>query len=239
MMSNCRTTRRVRAAFYAALDAYRLRKSSYLLDAVAFDRWAGRDVLEIGCGAGLDLVRFARGGARATGIDIAPRALELARRYCVVAGVKATLFEADGSRLPFGDGRFDLVYCHGVLPFARDPAAIVAEGCRVLRVGGTAIFMVYNRRSWMSLASRLAGIRLGHGDAPGFRLYDRDQFAGLLAAFPQSVITVERLSPATGGRHGIIGRIFNRGLSALGRALPDRWLRGYGWHLVAHCRKMA
>jgi SAM-dependent methyltransferase len=225
------------AGFYAALDAYRLRKNGYLLASVGFDRWAGRDVLEIGCGAGLDLVRFAQGGARVTGVDIAPRAIELARGYCAVAGVKATLLEADGSRLPFGDSRFDLVYCHGVLPFARDPAAIVAESRRVLRAGGAAIFMVYNRRSWMHLASRLAGTRPGHGDAPGFRLYDRDQFASLLTPFEQSVTTVERLSPAGSAAHGIIGGIGSRRLQALGRALPERWLRGYGWHLVAHCRK--
>src|SRR5687768_16951942 len=58
------------AAFYAALDAYRLRKNRYLLESVGFDRWAGSEVLEIGCGAGLDLVRFARHGARVSGIDV-------------------------------------------------------------------------------------------------------------------------------------------------------------------------
>ena len=213
------------AAFYAALDAYRLRKNGYLLESVGFDRWAGRDVLEIGCGAGLDLVRFARGGARVTGIDIAPRALELARRYCEVAGVKATLLEADGTRLPFDDSQFDLVYCHGVLPFARDPVAIVAESHRVLRAGGIAIFMAYNRRSWMTLAFLLANVERGHGDAPGFRLYDRDQFTRLLTPFKQSVITVERLSPAGSAVHGIIG-------------ICSRALRRFGWHLIAHCRKM-
>lgn len=213
------------AAFYAALDAYRLRKNGYLLECVGFDRWVDRDVLEIGCGAGLDLVRFARGGARVTGVDIASGAIDLARGYCDVAGVQATLLEADGACLPFGDDQFELVYCHGVLPFARDPAAIVAESYRVLRAGGTAIFMVYNRRSGMNLAARLGRVRLGHGDAPGFRLYDRDQFAELVAAFPQSVITVERLSPAGSVVHGIICRLFSRGL------------RSYGWHLVAHCRK--
>lgn len=213
------------AAFYATLDAYRQRKNGYLLESVGFDRWAGRDVLEIGCGAGLDLVRFARGGARVTGVDIAPRALELARGYCEVAGVGASLLEADGACLPFGESRFDLVYCHGVLPFSRDPAAIVAESHRVLRADGTAIFMVYNRRSWMNLAARLALIRPGHADAPGFRLYDRGQFADLVAPFGRYAISVERLLPAGGAGHGIIGR------------LCSRVLRRHGWHLVAHCRK--
>ena len=58
------------AGFYAALDAYRLQKLPYLPRLVDFGAWAGLDVLEIGCGAGLDLVRFARGGARVTGVDM-------------------------------------------------------------------------------------------------------------------------------------------------------------------------
>ena len=217
------------AAFFRALDAYRLQKCGYLLQAVEFGQWAGREVLEIGCGAGLDLVRFARGGARVTGVDIAFQALELARGYCGVAGVAATLLEADGARLPFANGFFDLVYCHGVLPFAADPAAVVAEAHRVLRPGGSAIFMVYNRRSWMRLASRVAGLGPGHGDAPGFRLYDRDGFAELLAPFAESVITAEKPPLASGSRRAIAGRIFDRGLAPL--------LRPYGWHLLARCRK--
>src|SRR3970040_1754061 len=81
-------------AFYAALDSYRLKKCGYLLKVVAFEQWAGRDVLEIGCGAGLDLVRFARGGARVTGVDIAEQALVLARGCCDAANVKAPPLQA-------------------------------------------------------------------------------------------------------------------------------------------------
>jgi SAM-dependent methyltransferase len=207
-------------AFFRALDAYRLKKCGYLLQAVGFEQWAGHDVLEIGCGAGLDLVRFAQGGARVTGVDIAFKSLELARDYCGVAGVAATLLEADGARLPFADGSFNLIYCHGVLPFAADPAGIVAQAHRVLRPGGSAIFMVYNRRSWMHLAARVARLDPGHSDAPGFRLYDRDEFAELLAPFAERVITAEKPALAIGSRRGITGRIFD-----------------IGWHLLARCRK--
>ena len=211
------------AAFFAALDEYRLRKNPYLGRIARFDAWAGHDVLDIGCGAGLDLVRFSLGGARVVGLDVATAALELAHGACASAGVSATLVEADGAQLPFPDASFDLVYCHGVLSFARDPAAIIREAHRVLRPGGQAILMVYNRHSWMSGLLKIPSgpVRRGHADAPGFRTYTRREFERMLGPLQIERFVVERPPP----------------FPASLQRLSARWLRPLGWHLLALCRR--
>lgn len=223
--------------YFEALDAYRLEKSDYLPRAIDFAGWAGRDILEVGCGVGLDLVRFARSGARVTGIDLAPMAIELAREYCQLAGVEARLVEGDAASLPLPAGSFDLVYCMGLLPFVPDPAAVVAEAHRVLRPGGEAIFMAYNRRSWMKWLGTLRGGLGGHSDAPVFRLYDFQEFEDLLSPFAERRLTAERFPAASGRHQGPAGAVFDHlVVPALG-ALPRAWLRPYGWHLLAYCRK--
>src|SRR5437870_12011987 len=63
--------------FFDDLDQYHFEKLHHLLKLVDFDGYRGRSVLEVGCGAGVDLVRFARGGAIVTGVDLSPSAIEL------------------------------------------------------------------------------------------------------------------------------------------------------------------
>ena len=88
---------------------------------------AGKDVLEVGCGAGTDLVRFARGSARVTGIDLAESAIDLAKANFAQQGLSADLRVADGEALPFADARFDLVYAHGVVQYTADDRRLVTE----------------------------------------------------------------------------------------------------------------
>ena len=223
--------------YFEALDAYRLEKSGYLLRLIDFAACAGRDVLDLGCGAGLDVVRFARAGAHVTAVDVAPTAIDLAREYCHAAGVDAHLVEADAARLPLPAGSFDFVCCLGLLPFVRDPVAIVAEAQRVLRPGGRALFMVYNRRSWMTGLARLGGGLGGHSDAPVFRLYDSSGLAELLSPFQALRLETERF-PTSSRRHvGVAGAIFDCCVVPAVRSLPKSWLQPYGWHLLAHCQK--
>jgi SAM-dependent methyltransferase len=225
------------AGFFRELDAYRFEKLDYLPRLVDFAGYRDREVLEIGCGVGTDLARFAQGGARVTGVDLSETAVELARQNFAHLGLSGDLRVADGTRLPFGDHSFDLVYCHGVLQYSADPEGIVREAARVLRPDGEAVFMVYNRRSWLAWMSKHLGVGLEHGDSPVFTLYTISEFDRLLRPFPTRRIVPERFPVATKLHHGAKGWLYNGVFVPGFRAIPRPLVRRFGWHLMAFCRK--
>ena len=58
------------------------------------------------------------------------------------------------------------------------PQRLVRECHRVLRPGGQAIFMVYNRISWLNALSKLMKVPLEHEDAPVLRKFSIAEFRG-------------------------------------------------------------
>jgi SAM-dependent methyltransferase len=120
----------------------------WLPEAAEFANHRGQRVLEIGCGTGCDLLQFAKNGANATGVDITPMHLELARRR---VGSLAQVIESDARKLPFPDSSFDYVYSHGVLHHSDEPRKIVDEIFRILRPGGRFNIQVYSLFSYFSL----------------------------------------------------------------------------------------
>ena len=59
------------------------------------------------------------------GFDLAPHSISLAVRNFEQRGLKGSFALMDGERLGVADDTFDLVYCHTVLHFTPDPAAMV------------------------------------------------------------------------------------------------------------------
>jgi SAM-dependent methyltransferase len=223
--------------FFADLDEYHFDKLHHLLRLVDFDGQAGRDVLDVGCGAGVDAVRFARGGARVTGVDIAPSAIELARRNFEYQHLTADLQVADGESLPFAADRFDLVFAHGVVQYTSNARALVNECRRVLRPGGQAVFQVYNRVSWLNLLSKLMKVGLEHEDAPVLRKYSAAEFRDLLTGFGAVALVAERFPVKSRLHKGWKGALYNTCFVGAFNALPRPLVRRFGWHLLAFCTK--
>jgi SAM-dependent methyltransferase len=224
--------------FFEDLEEYRFDKLHYLPRLVDFGGHAGKELLEVGCGIGTDLVRFARGGAIVTGIDLSQTAIDLARQNFDWNGVSAKeLRVANAEALPYADSSFDVVYGHGVVQYTAEADRLVRECHRVLRPGGRAIFMVYNRVSWLNALSKLMKVPLEHDDAPVLRKYSIAEFRRLLAPFSKVEIVPERFPVKSRLHGGWKGVMFNTLFVGTFNALPRAWVRPLGWHLMAFCQK--
>jgi len=224
-------------AFFDDLDAYHFEKLHHLLRLVRFDGYGGRSVLDVGCGAAVDLARFARGGADVTGVDVAPSAVELARANFAQQGLQGHFEVANGEHLPFADNRFDLVYAHGVVQYTAHPQRLVDECRRVLRPDGEAVIQVYNRISWLNALSKLMNVGLEHETAPVLMKFSIGEFRRLLEAFRDVRIVPERFPVQSRLHGGWKGAVYNGLFVGIFNALPRAIVRRFGWHLLAFCRK--
>lgn len=225
-------------AFFDDLDEYRFDKLHYLPQLVDFSSFKGQRLLEVGCGIGTDLVRFAKGGAKVTGVDLAQTAIDLARKNFELNGLAAEeLRVADGEALPYPDASFDVVYGHGVIQYTANPARLIRECHRVLRPGGRAIFMVYNRVSWLNAMSKVTKVALEHEDAPVLKKFSIAEFRSLLGPFSDVRIVPERFPVKSRLHKGWKGVAFNTFFVGTFNALPRSWVKPLGWHLMAFCKR--
>ena len=100
----------------------------------------GETVLDIGCGAGTDLLLAARKagpGGRAIGIDMTEAMRDRARGSAAAARLtNVEVQRADATALPLADASVDVVISNGVLNLVPEKEKAFAEIRRVLRSGG-------------------------------------------------------------------------------------------------------
>ena len=223
--------------FFEDLDQYHFEKLHHLLRLVPFEQSAGKSVLEVGCGAGVDLARFAKAGAVVTGVDLAQSAIDLAKANFDQQGLRGDFRVADGEQLPFSDGAFDLVFAHGVVQYTANPQRLVDECRRVLKPGGQAIFQVYNRVSWLNALSKVMKVGLEHDDAPVLLKFSIPEFRRLVSGFRSVRIVPERFPVKSRLHGGWKGTVYNGLFVGTFNALPRGLVERFGWHLLAFCTK--
>lgn len=134
----------------------------------------GDQVLEVGVGTGLALPLYAP-SKRVTGIDLSAEMLDVARRRVARLGLRniKTLAEMDAQATGLPAASFDVAVAMFVASVVPDPRALVAELRRVVRPGGTILFVNHFAVErgpvwWVERAIAPAASRLGwHSD---FRL---------------------------------------------------------------------
>src|SRR3954452_3668306 len=104
----------------------------------------GEHVVDVGCGTGNAALLAAERGARVTGVDPAPRLLEVARARAASRGLEATFALGDAAALPIEDGEADVVLSVFGVIFASDPLAAAAEMARVTAPGGRVVLTAWD-----------------------------------------------------------------------------------------------
>jgi arsenite methyltransferase len=100
----------------------------------------GETVLDLGCGAGTDLLVAAQmvgPHGRAVGIDITPSMVERARQNAAEMGLEnVEVYEGLIEDLPLPDESVDVVISNGVIDLVPDKDAVFSEIKRILKPGG-------------------------------------------------------------------------------------------------------
>ncbi len=108
-------------------------------------------VLDVGCGAGQELLPFVtEGGAAGVGVDIAPEVGRAGRKLFDARAPQArvSFARATAEALPFLSSSFDVVICRVALPYM-DNALALSEMARVLRPGGAFLLKIHHARYYL------------------------------------------------------------------------------------------
>jgi arsenite methyltransferase len=125
------------APVYDEVTLWGARFLIHLLERIELRR--GIRALDVGCASGVPLIELANvhgPSSRFTGIDMWSGALQQARKKIALQGLpNADLVEADGHRLPFRDGVFDLIVSSLGINNFDDPDAVFRECARIAKPG--------------------------------------------------------------------------------------------------------
>ena len=108
---------------------------------------AGKRVLDVGCGGGILADSMARGGADVTGIDLASKALRVAKLHALEAQTPNVQYrEISVENLAAeAPASFDVVTCMEMLEHVPDPASVVRACATLVKPGGWVFFSTIHR----------------------------------------------------------------------------------------------
>ncbi len=231
--------------FFDDVERHRYEEyAPWMRETMGFDKFAGARLVEVGCGMGTDLLQFARGGARVTGVDLTPRSVGISQHRFRLYEMPADFALADAERLPFADDSFDVFYSNGVLHHTPETSAAIREAHRVLKPGGTAKVMLYHRNSWnywveLMLKQGVCRRELFHGMTPSDIMSKYAEFnesGGRPLVKVYSRLEAHKLFSMFGEISVEVDQLTRPEIYFVGKSLPEwlfRWMRrSVGWNVI-------
>jgi len=192
-----------RREYFAQIEKTRYEQDYMLRDFARFAEGRDKKVLEVGLGAGTDLVQWARAGAATFGRDLTQASVDLVQERLAVEGLHADVAVGDAEALEFPNDFFDIYYSWGVLHHTPDTEGAISEALRVLKPGGKLRIMLYHspsvaaylvwllygplRLRWISPRRACAD----HIESAGTKVYSRSEAERLVAKYFSKPITVQ------------------------------------------------
>jgi len=118
-------------------------RRNYVAERVALK---GARVLDVGCGGGILSEALAAAGAQVTGIDLAPRVLDVARLHLHESNLQVDYREIAVETLAQeSPAAFDAITCMEMLEHVPDPGSVIAACATLLKPGGRLFLSTLNR----------------------------------------------------------------------------------------------
>ena len=174
-------------------------------------------VLDVGCGAGQELIPFAS-SAFCIGVDSAVDAAlvgrQLFRTYQPRAN--AVFVRAAAEELPFQSSSFDAVVCRLALPYTNNKQAL-SEIARILRPGGILFLKIHHARYYVSKAWDAVSNRSIRSLIHALRVL----IAGFIYHAIGKQLRIRLISPETFQTEWLLRRELSKLSLSIERELPD------------------
>ena len=214
--------------YFHDLEQQRYRSHKHLLPWIQ-EMETGKSVLEIGCGIGMDSYQMAKHGLQVTGIDLTDVAIQVVKQRFSREGINGDFQTGDATNLAFEDNTFDYVYSFGVLHHTQDTEKAIDEAYRVLKKGGVAKIMLYNRHSINELIHRITRIPFEdkHETCPVVRRFTYREIYKIFGKFSNVIIK----------RDFVYGEGYGNVFKLTPRPLYKILSKYFGWHLMITATK--
>lgn len=193
------------AESYATETLSRYKLEPYIKDFANFPSYKDLDVLEIGVGMGSDHSSIALQYPKSLhGIDLTKRAIQKTKERFDILNLQSNLMVDNAEDLSFEDNSFDAIYSWGTLHHSPNTQKCFDEVHRVLRPGGFAKIMIYNKYScigfnlWLRYGlfslrpfRSLNDIYANHLESPGTKAYSSEEARELVKSFSESNFKVQ------------------------------------------------